>query len=480
MKTATMIVSVLFCAILLSLSGAANAEDIHISSPDELTERTLCFTNVTVIDATGASAQIDMSVVVRGETISEIGRSTEVEIPENAQVIDLTGKFLIPGLCDMHTHLTSDTENLKLFVANGVTLVRDMGSLIIQLDSAGELIFPDLELMIDEILSVRDQVNSGEIFGPTIFTPGVILTGPLPDSLEWEFLPWQWALETEDQARAAVVSLINRNVDFIKVHTLPSREVYFAIADQAYLSDISFAGHVPVSITAEEASNAGQRSIEHLTGVWDFVSDEEPNDDLSSIDESKLTHLIQTFVTNDTWHIPTLIVAKGIAESEELYANPSVVPLLRYVKPEIYKWWEDFFPRAASMGDKLYLVGRLNDAGVNIMAGTDLGAPFIIAGFSLHDEMALLNQAGLSTMEVIQAATLNPAIFLGLSDERGTLEPGKLADMVILNENPLEDIENIRSIYGVVLRGRYLPEQELQDLLNEVENSIDQNMIPGV
>src|SRR4030095_8054747 len=206
----------------------------------------LIFTHVTVIDATGAPAKPEMSLVVVGSRIIALGRTGKVRIPKGAEVINATGKFLIPGLWDMHIHSGGYESGKKYFprlIADGITGVRDMGS------------------PLDEILQLRREVEAGAIVGPHLIIAGPIVQGPLPFKM-----PLFVSVHNEVEARQTVISLKARGVNFIKVQDALPRDLYFAIADEAKRQRIPFAGHVPPSIGAAEASNAGQRSIEHLGG----------------------------------------------------------------------------------------------------------------------------------------------------------------------------------------------------------------------
>ncbi|MFC1859876.1 amidohydrolase family protein, partial [Thermodesulfobacteriota bacterium] len=431
----------------------------------------LALTNVTVIDVAEGKARPDMTVVISGDRITNTGPTGKTTPPFGARIIDARGKYLIPGLCDMHVHFAAEETNLLLFLANGVTLIRGMGSVVIEPGGLEGFTYVPRQTMIDKILQNRDRVARGELLGPTIITPGFILTGPLPPGAPYKSIDFQWALTEEKEARSAVRSLNDQGVDFIKVHMTP-RSVYFAVADEARHLGLPFAGHVPISITAVEAVRTGQASIEHMTGVKEYIDAAEPKGDPAAMDRRK-EELFSLFAQSpDTWHVPTMALNQAFALADELYAHPDRESRLKYVRPELMAWWwkmwspenfaSDKLKSEAALEDKLKWVGELNEAGVKLMAGTDFACPFVFPGFSLHDELILLNRAGLSTMQTLQAATLNPAKFLGLADTRGTIEKGKIADLVVLDANPLDDIANTKAIAGVVLRGRYFSKSDLQ------------------
>jgi len=366
--------------------------------------RSIVFTDVTVIDATGAPAQPAMTVVIRDGVIQRIGGTGSVSVPTGSLVVRGTGKYLIPGLWDMHVHLTED--DLAPLVASGVTGVRDMGNALADVDEW------------------RGQITVQALVGPRIFRVGPILNGQ-------EFGPAQLAIRTEAEARTAVRVLKKVGVDAIKVHSLLPRDAYFALADEARKLSIPFVGHVPQSVTPFEASNAGQASLEHIQTLFEGQSPLKPDSE---------PRLFALFAKNGTVFDPTLIAYRGSTEPQN-------------VDPELLKNYPDLLPgRQKLFARFLELVGMMNRARVTLVTGTDLsGFKWISPGASLHDELALFVDAGLTPMQALQAATRNPARFLHV--EAGTIEIGKRADLIVLDANPLDDIRNTRRIYSVVLDG---------------------------
>jgi imidazolonepropionase-like amidohydrolase len=281
------------------------------------------------------------------------------------------------------------------------------------------------------------------------------------------------------------------------------REAYFAIADEAKRQNLVFAGHVPEFVSAAEASDAGQKSIEHLTGVIVACSakEEELSKDnearlraegirrntamleqavaLDSFDEKKAAALFARFVKNGTWMCPTLSVLRAIALGGE--ADFRNDPRMKYIPDFLKKqFWEDAYgwkeqtaedkARAKRVFQKqLEVVGMMRRAGVRFIAGTDTANPYIFPGFSLHEELALLVQAGLTPMQALQCATRDAAQYLGLFDSLGTIERGKVADLVLLDANPLAEISNTRKINAVVLGGKLISKPELDKMLADAE-----------
>jgi imidazolonepropionase-like amidohydrolase len=447
--------------------------------------KSLAVTHVTVVNVEAKDAERalvpDQTVIVTGDRITAIGRTGRVRVPAGAQVIDATGKFLIPGLWDMHVHLFNNvsapgTNNkdayFPLFIANGVTGVRDM--------------FTDP----DDIKLVRDwqkEVKAGTMLAPRIFVGSSIVDGvPV-------FQKNSLGVSTPDEARRAVRMLKNAGAGFIKVYDNLSRESYYAIADEARMLKIPFAGHVPDSVTAAEASNAGQKSIEHLTRMFVACSSAEDRfkdikeaewtaalflEMMQSYSEQKCREVAAVFVRNGTWHDPTLVERRSTYLGDDEAFKKDV--RLRYVPADEVRGWIKLTERLKPASRKnrelrvrrlLEIVNVMHGAGVPLLAGTDVSNPFVYAGFSLHDELAAFVEAGLSPFEALKTATVNPAKFLGREKELGVVRRGNLADLVLLDADPLTDIANTRRISAVVVNGRLLDRKALDSMLAQVEAS---------
>jgi imidazolonepropionase-like amidohydrolase len=403
----------------------------------------LVFNHVTVIDMTGAQPKPDMAVVIQGNRIVAIGKAVKTRFPKSARVIDASGKFLIPGLWDMHVHLGNEefdkSSYLRLFITNGVTGIRIMEGA------------PEYHLW-------RKEIDGGTLLGPRlVIASRMIGFGDLSNI-------------SEAAAREEVRKAKQEGADFIKVHDNFLRRSYFALIDEAKRLNLPVEGHVPTSITAEEASNAGQKSIEHSTGLDD-----------AKADGSKAAALIAVFKRNRTWLCPTLIMRNNYASLDDAsFAND---PRLKYVKPSWKNRWlnmtkdavktpsGEWSKRREIIRKEKALVGKMQKAGVGILAGTDDANPYSFVGFGLHDELVMLVEAGLTPMQALQAATLNPAKFFNKLDALGTIEKGKLADLVLLDASPLENIRNTQRINAVVANGRYFPKEALQQILAEVEDA---------
>ena len=434
----------------------------------------VAITNVTVIDATGAPAQPDMTVVVQGDRIAALGASRQVPVPPGAAVVDGAGKFLIPGLWDMHVH-TYDQSWLTLFLANGVTGVRVM---------KGEPNHPRW----------RQDIQAGTFLGPRMVIASNLIDGPDPI--------WRGSVAVSDEAgaRVAVQQAKNEGADFVKVYSLLPQPAFFALVEEARKQAIPFAGHVPEAVTAAKASEAGMRSIEHLTGLTVATSTRaaEISAKMGRIGRTKdassqrgvLTlqaaqsyspelaqALFARFARNQTWQVPTLTVLRSLSRIGDVHSGAD--ERLRYVAPELAQSWQQRLqtPRSSPelTGQRelfrhyLQIVSGMNLAGVGLLAGSDALNPFCFPGFSLHDELELLVQAGLSPMQALQAATRNPAVYWDDLDRAGTITQGKRADLVLLDADPLADIRNTRRINAVVTTGVLLPRDRLDAMLAEVE-----------
>lgn len=451
----------------------------------------LALTHVTVIDATGTPAQPDMTVIISGGRITTLGPAAKVVVPAGARAIDATGKFLIPGLWDMHIHIddaefyagnaryaTYPSQHDKeavfpLLIANGVTGVRDM--------SGG----------LEQIQQWRTRIALGDELGPRIFTPGPMVDGKFPS---W---PGVMRVEGEAEARDAVRGLVRRGADFIKVYDSISPADYFALADEAKRLGVTFAGHVPGQLSSAQASDAGQKSLEHMYNLpldcstredefrkeiaakFDDPKAELPQltsgnaEVIASFSRQKCAALFDRFKRNGTWLCPTLHnnwrhahnADSALTTDRRARFYPHTFRQFWAAKagdarrrtPEFIARWNRYYTAVRAM------IPDLRRAGVGLLAGTDAGAnEYSLPGFSLHDELVELVEAGLTPMEALQTATLNPARYLGLTDALGTVEMGKIADLVLLEANPLEDIHNTQKIAAVVVNGSILGKPELQ------------------
>lgn len=429
--------------------------------------QTLTITHVTIIDTVTGKTQPDRTVVIHDNRIDAITRSTRT--PPAGKVIDATGQYLIPGLWDMHTHVyfgrtAADGTDLilPLFLANGVTGIRDMGS--------------DL----DPVLHARDEIAAHRITGPRMVVSGPMLDGPK------SHYKAAIAITTPADGRAAVAMLQQRGADFIKVQSGVPREAYFAIADEAKKRNIPFEGHVPDAIRASEAVTAGQRTFEHLIGIFEASSPDEdkyltgtktPGMFLANYDPIRETAIIQLLAKNHVWQCPTLFWERGqwLVDAIDYTQDPD----LAYAGHTwVTKQWPgsqksilktldtDPLPiREKFVTHELEIVRKLHAAHVPFLAGTDTPAGVdVIPGISLHLELERFVAAGFTPLEALQTATLNPALFYNKRADFGSVEKGRLADLLLLEANPLDNITNTRKIAGVIADGHYLGKPEIEQL----------------
>jgi len=440
----------------------------------------ILFRNVNVIDVKSGRVAANQNVLIRGNIIRKISKRKIA--PKAATVIDASGKFLIPGLCDMHVHTFRNAVDKRkeyyfpLFIANGVTGVRDMWTKT-----------PNMKF----INEWREGVNNGSLVAPRFLFVGTLVDGIPP---VW---PASDTIRTVDEARAMVHTIRDGGLDFVKVYGHLSREVYFAIADECKKTGFPFAGHVPDSVSLVEAVQSGQETIEHLFGILTKWADVSSNEEkfksikrgewtpalrmelLQSFSEEKAAAIAALMKEKGTWLCPTI----SVDESYMLAGNKKLIEdeRLQYATESERKSWTDlhnaYKPESRPFQQfrfqtGLRYVNLMYKNGVNILAGTDVGNAFLYPGFSLHDELIHLVNAGLPPLAALQAATINPARYTGKEKQFGTVSKGKLADLVLLDANPLVDISNTKKINAVVLNGRLFQRKELDGLLVEGKEAV--------
>lgn len=458
---------------------------VPLFSPAEPSSK-LAITHITLIDATGRPPQPDQTVLIDGGRIAAVGASAKIKVPKATRTIDGSGKFLVPGFWDMHVHLAGINADpswskevlLPLLLANGITGARDMG---------GDL---------DALLSWQREIESGALVGPHIVAAGPFIAA------RGKKTPEQYPVASADEARAAVDDLKKRGANFIKIISMPSRDAFFALADESKKENIPFVGHLPFEIGAAEASDAGMRSIEHFlysafalsfsskeaelrprlveaekkgdSAAWEQIAHEAD----ATYSQEKAATLIQTLKKNGTWVTPTL-ASLDITSHPERWKSDD--PLLSFVPPSMAKQWRDSFDdapmkqRAAWLGRQASndwkLTRELHRAGVPLLVGSDSLDPFVFPGDSFHHELGELVRAGFTPMEALQAATRGAAQLLGRERELGTIEVGHLADLVLLSANPAENIANTRTVWGVIRNGNLYDRAALDSLLEQAKKA---------
>ena len=405
--------------------------------------RMLAVAHVNVVDVVDGRVLADRTVMIDGATIARVSQ----DAPANgARIVDGRGKFLIPGLWDMHAHTEmTGVSWLQLYVANGVTGIRDMGS------------------ALDFILNVRDATASGRILGPRIFAAGPILDDAPGD---W---PFRLRVRSAEDGTAAVQTLKRRGVDVIKVHDHTPRDAFFAIAAEARRQNLPLAGHVPLGLTAEQVIDAGQEDIEHLSNLqlW------RPCSGGPMYSPGRCRPFFEMLARRRVWQTPTLVAMSEIA-TIGTPASALSADRLAYASTSLRAMWAGnqsiSSPDAARVfranAETAASVTRdMAQVGVGILAGCDS----MVAGSCVHDELAAMVRGGMPALTALQTATINPARYFNLERTAGAIAAGRRADLVLLDANPLIDVENIRRIRAVVVGGRLLERADLDKLLADVK-----------
>ena len=442
--------------VLVATIGSSVLLQQVASAEPEQGKRLVAFVDVHVVPMDSERVLQHQSVIVSDDRIVRIGPVSDVEVPAEALKIAGHGGYLMPGLADMHVHAWK--ENLLTYVANGVTTVRFMDG------------HPN-------ILAWRDQIAQGQLLGPTIYTAGPTFDGPPEDGAN--------VIETFEEAVRLVNEQSAAGYDFVKVYNNVPRLAYEGLVTAAKKHGLPVVGHVPFEAGLEGVFAAGQKSIEHLRGyIFELVTADAPVQPGATMrsralawnnaDRSKFSLLARMTRDAGVWNCPTLVDMQHWTlpseEYEKLFARPEV----KFISRRSQQWlrnrsegWlgafseTDFQSARKALEIKKEFVGALHDAGAGILLGTDDW----MRGFSVHEELKNLVDAGLTPFEAISAGTRDAAEFLGASREFGTVTPGKRADLILLEANPLEDVENVARRRGVMVRGRWVPEAKLRQML---------------
>jgi imidazolonepropionase-like amidohydrolase len=422
------------------------------------------FVGVDVIPMDRESVLADQTVVVRDGKIVALGPEKDVAVPPHAVLVPARGRFLMPALADMHVHIWSE-DDFPLLFANGVTTVRNMFGAPLQLEW-------------------RKKIDAGELVGPTIYTAGPIIDGDPP------IWPGSTVLTDPAKAEGVVVEQKEAGYDFLKVYAKLPLDAYDALMVAAKRHGMRVMGHVPEAVGLAHVIASGQESVEHLDG-WAAAAQADDSPFLGKVsfvnqpqawqhfDAKKIEQLAKSVAAAGVWDCPTLVVYQKWAvgdEAEKSFARPE----MKYVSPMVRTFWKpennylqkmppDFVAEAhASDADRKRALGILHKAGARVLLGTDLGNPFVVAGFSLHEELLNLVAAGLSPYEALRAGTSGAAEFMHAGAEWGTVAVGRRADLVLLDKNPLENVANAKLILGVMVRGWWLSKSEIRRSLDEL------------
>ena len=423
-------------------------------------------TNVSIVDVENGITIPGQTVIIVAEQIIQIGRQENVPIPPGTTVIEGEGLYLMPGLVDAHVHYYDAPIFGRLMIANGVLLVRDMG-------------MPN-----EYILPLRDELNRGETLGPHMVTTGLILDGDPP------LIPLiSVGITSPDQGRTIVRQQAEAGVDSIKTYSRLDKNVFLAILDEAQKYDLPVAAHLPESVYLEDAAAAGLASSEHFNGFEKVIAkllgeparfyfvgqaaDAGYLSRLGEVDPQELQTVYERLGESGLTVCPTVVTFKTLTHISAIQGGN--YPGSQYISQSVLELWKTLWAQQSDLPDFIWqnwmkMVVGLNQAGVPLMVGTDLMLPGIIPGFSVHEEMAIWQEAGIPAVDILRSATIVPAHFMGLGDRLGSVSAGKTASVLLVRGNPLEDIRNAQQIEGLFLRGQYFSSDHLNQLLLDAVN----------
>lgn len=474
--------------VALAALFSGSADGVAQATPE------LAIANVNVVDVRAGVILPNRTVLIAGDRISAVTAGDQILSP-GMTVVDAGGGFMIPGLWDMHAHLRGNGTPpwlttdwlMPLVLAHGVTGVRDMTS---DCDGPGQG-----PVCLSQMLEWQESIESGALLGPRLMALSSFQINP----------PWSYEV-SEEEARRVVQALAGMGVSNLKIYDRLAPEALAWISDEAFRLGLSVWGHVPLRMGAREASRAGLRSIEHardflfdcFPGAVEFranaASSTAPVEMMRRmVDEHDIDACAAVFaelVDNGTWYVPTHVTRRRDAFAGDTAFRDD--PRARFILPDIQVDFVRHLDRIVAADSSaggatfmdfylkgLAITGAAHRAGVPIMVGSDAPDPFVFPGSAVHDEMGELVAAGLSPAEALRAATWNGAVFLDVTDSHGTVEPGKLADLVLLDANPLEYIGNTRRIRALLFGGRYFDRTALDQLLDQVLEATTRPLAPS-
>lgn len=422
----------------------------------------IAFVNVNVIPMTSESITYAQTVLVDNAQIIAIGAVASTPVPDDAVVVDGTDRYLMPGLAEMHGHVPDESSSdlqrtLDLYVANGVTTVRGM-------------------LGRRSHLQLKEDISRGEVLGPRLITSGPSLNGQ--------------SVSSTAAATGMVEAQHAAGYDFLKIHPGLTLEEFNAMAAAANRLGMQFAGHVPEDVGVDRALEAGMASIDHLDGYMETLlrANDDPLGGVSGFfgvfiadqaDADRIPAIAAATARAGVWNVPTQSLFEHVA-SPALDADVMVDwPEMKYMPAATVEQWrqsrlalvnDDFYrpdtaARAIEVRQRLILA--LHRAGAGLLLGSDSPQIFNVPGFAIHRELEFLVQAGLTPFEALQTGTVNAARYFAAGDQFGTVETGMLADLLLLDANPLQDISNSQRIHGVVVNGRWLSRRRIASILAE-------------
>jgi imidazolonepropionase-like amidohydrolase len=391
------------------------------------------------------------TVIVRDGRITEIGQASKIKVPDGATRIDGTGKYLMPGLAEMHGHIPPPqapkeyTEAvLFLYVANGITTVRGM-------------------LGAPNQLELRDKANRGQIVSPTLYLAGPSFNGN--------------SVNSPEQAVSMVRQQKQEGWDLLKVHPGLTRDEYDAMARTAKEVGIRFAGHIPAEVGLIHALDMGQETIDHVDGYLEYLKG-----DAGPVDEAKLADVVRRTKEAGVWIVPTMALWETLVGYHDL-STLEAMPELKYTPPQQVEQWKtahrnrlnhpsyDRKKAELIVKNRMRVLKALHEGGIRILLGTDAPQQFSVPGYSIHREMALMTKCGFTPYQIIHSGTKNVGDYFKGKDDFGVIETGKRADLILVEGNPLRDVGNIARRAGVMVRGQWLPESEIRARLDQIAAS---------
>jgi imidazolonepropionase-like amidohydrolase len=408
----------------------------------------VAFTNVSVVPMDSNRILADHTVIVASDRIMAMGSTATTPVPDGAVRIDGRGKYLMPGLAEMHGHIPPPTapkdftdDVLFLYVANGVTTVRGMQG------APGQL-------------ELRETVKRGALVGPTLYLAGPSFNGN--------------TVRTPEEAASRVRQQKAEGWDLLKVLGGLNVDVYNAMARTAKEVGIRFGGHVPSEVGVTHALAMGQETVDHIDGYAERL-----NGLTEPVDEKALEDLVVRTRKAGASIVPTLVVWETLRGPVTLQSR-TTFPELRYMPRGTVEQWTkslenrlnspQFKPIEAKqyIDNRLRILEALHAGGVGILLGSDAPQQFNVPGFSIHREMRRMTDAGMSTYDIIKSGTASVGYHFKSNDDFGTVAVGKRADLILVEGNPLEDLANIERRGGVMVRGRGLPRSEIQPRLDQL------------
>jgi imidazolonepropionase-like amidohydrolase len=419
--------------------------------------KTVAFINVNIIPMDEERIINNQTVLVKDGVIKAIG-DQNIVVPDDTVKIQASGKYLMPGLVDMHTHFNSllpffgIKDEWILYLANGVTSVRNMWGIH--------------KGWYHPVLSKIKKIKNGTLPYPTIYTGGQILEG------KPQFFPYMsTVINSPSKAEKIIESEKKKGYDFIKIYHTLSEEGYKEVARASKKYGINFLGHVPDKIGIEGAVSSGQHSMEHLIGFFN------PFTGKPLLDEKTIEKYAAMISGSGTWNCPTMVVWQRYLSPEKIgdfekrsemaYISDKIKTVMRNA---LVKASTNLFIPDNYLSYLRLVVGKLHEAGAKIILGTDASNPFVIPGFSIHEELLNLTECGLSNYEAIKTGTKNAAECLNKLHEFGTISVGKRADLILLDKNPLEDVRYIKNPEGVMVRGIWTHKEQIEKMLEYIKS----------